>query len=56
MKMTRQKTERENIAIKKVALAGTASLLALLLLILIVTFFSTSRLAAQLHHRCHCRV
>lgn len=45
--MRRQKGEEENTTIKKVTLAGTAALLVLLLLFLVVTLFSTNRLASQ---------
>lgn len=48
VKMSRQKTDQENTVIRKVTLAGTVSLLALLLTFLIVTLFSTNRLASQI--------
>lgn len=46
--MFRQKTKQENTVIKRVTLAGTVSLLALLLLFLVVTLFSTRKLASQI--------
>lgn len=46
--MSRQKARQENTLIKKVTLAGTVSLLILLFLFLVVTLFSTSRLASQI--------
>lgn len=46
--MSRQKAGQENTLIKKVTLAGTVSLLILLFLFLVVTLFSTSRLASQI--------
>lgn len=46
--MDKQKTQQEDTIIKRVTLAGTVSLLALLLLFLVVTLFSTNRLAAQI--------
>lgn len=46
--MSRQKVELENTAIRKVTLAGTVLLLVLLFLFLMVTLFSTNRLATQI--------
>lgn len=46
--MNKQKAGQENIVIKKVTLAGTVSLLALLLLFLFVTLYSTNELASQI--------
>lgn len=46
--MVRRKKEQENTIIKKVTVAGTVSLFALLLLFLSVTLFSTSRLTEQI--------
>lgn len=46
--MGKQKATQENTVIKRVTLAGTVSLLSLLLLFLIVTIFSTNRLASQI--------
>lgn len=46
--MSKQKTAQENTVINKVTLTGTVSLLALLILFLIVTVFSTNRLASQI--------
>lgn len=46
--MKKKKARQEDIIIKKVTLAGTVSLLALLLLYLVVTLFSTNNLASQI--------
>lgn len=46
--MSKQKEEHENTVIKKVTLIGTVSLLSLLLIFLIVTLFSTNKLASQI--------
>ncbi|WP_215698643.1 response regulator [Clostridium sp. MCC353] len=46
--MGKQKAAQENTAINKVTLAGTVSLLALLLLFLVITILSTNRLASQI--------
>lgn len=46
--MSKQKTEQENTVIKKVTLLGTVSLLSLLMIFLVVTLFSTNRLAGQI--------
>lgn len=45
--MRKQKLEQENTVIRRTTLAGTVSLLALLLLFLVITLLSTNNLAAQ---------
>lgn len=46
--MIRQKAKQENTVIRKFTLAGTVSLLALMLLFLVVTLFSTNKLASKI--------
>lgn len=46
--MGKQKKDQENIVIKRVTLAGTVSLLILLLLFLVITLLGTGKLASQI--------